>query len=398
MYENKEPRIYMANLEEIMSGEATDIYFKRTKEVLEKAGLTDVKVRMEVHLYGKPPEGRDWAVYAGLEEAIALLKDKPFTLYSVPEGTIFTRKMPLMIVEGKYLDFVLLEAPLLGLLRFSSSIATKAASLKKVIGDKLLLFFGIRALHPAVFPAADRAAYIGGADSISGVLSEKYLGLKPQGTMPHALILVFGDQKEAWKWFAKVYEGKINLVALTDTLDDERKEALMAAQVFGDKLWGIRLDTPASRRGNMRDIVEEIRWTLDLNGFKHVKIIVSGGLDESSIANLRDIVDGFGVGTSIAMAPSVDLSMDIVEIDRGKGWEPYTKRGKLPGAKKVYSCKPLEYYIKYWNDNELPNCINKEDKPINLMKKYIDNGKLVETLPSLNEIRKYVLSQLPYTT
>ncbi len=396
MNENKEPRIYMASLDEILNGEATDIYFKRTKEVLEKAGLADVKVRMEVHLYGNPPEGRNWAVYAGLEEAIALLKGKPFNLYSIPEGTLFTRKMPLMIVEGKYIDFALLEAPLLGLLRFSSSIATKTASLKKVIGDKLLLFFGIRALHPAVFPAADRAAFIGGADSISGVLSEKYLGLTPQGTMPHALILVFGDQKEAWKWFAKVYEGKINIVALTDTLDDERNEALMAAQLLGDKLWGIRLDTPASRRGNMRDIVEEIRWTLDLNGFKHVKIIVSGGLDENSIPNLKDLVDGFGIGTSIATAPSVDLSMDIVEINRGNGWEPYTKRGKLPGAKNVYSCKPLEYYIKYWNDNEIPTCTDKNDKPVNLMKLYLSNGNLVEKLPSLEDIRKYVLSQLQF--
>jgi Nicotinic acid phosphoribosyltransferase len=89
MNENKEPRIYMASLEEIINGEATDIYFKRTKEVLEKAGLTDVRVRMEVHLYGRPPEGREWAVYAGLEEAIALLKEKPFTLYSVQRAHIY---------------------------------------------------------------------------------------------------------------------------------------------------------------------------------------------------------------------------------------------------------------------------------------------------------------------
>jgi nicotinate phosphoribosyltransferase len=393
----KKPRVYVASIDEILNGEATDVYFQRTKEVLQAAGLSDIKVRMEVHLYGNPPEGRNWAVYAGLEEALSLLKDRPFSVYSVPEGTIFVKKMPLMIVEGKYIDFVLLEASLLGLLRFSSSIATKTASLKRVVGNKNLLFFGLRALHPAVFPAADRAAYIGGADSVSGLLSEKYLGLKPQGTMPHALILMFGDQKEAWKWFAKIYEGKINLIALADTLDDERKEALMAAHLLGDKLWGIRLDTPSSRRGNMKDIVEEIRWTLDINGFKNVKIIVSGGLDENSIANLRDIVDGFGVGTSIATAPSVDLSMDIVEIDRGNGWEPYTKRGKLPGAKKVYSCKPLEYYIKYWDDQDIPVCKDLSDKPKNLMVKYIENGKLIEELPSLDQIRNYVLNQLPYT-
>ncbi|MEB3797900.1 MAG: nicotinate phosphoribosyltransferase [Caldisphaeraceae archaeon] len=390
------PRIYLASIDEILNGEATDIYFLRTKNVIDAAGLSNVKVRMEVHLYSNIPGGTEWAVYAGLEEALALLKDKPVTVYSIPEGTLFTRKMPLMIVEGRYSDFATFEAPLLGLLRFSSSIATKAATLKHIIGNKTLLFFGIRSLHPAVYPAADRAAFIGGADSISGALSEKYLGIKPQGTMPHALILVFGNQKEAWEWFEKIYGKETKFIALVDTLDDEKVEALMAAHTFGKKLWGIRLDTPSSRRGSMRDIVEEIKWTLDINGFKDVKIIVSGGLDENAILSLRDIVDGFGVGTSIAMAPSIDLSMDIVEINRGNGWIPFTKRGKLAGAKKVYSCRPLEYYIKYWNSKELPVCKNEEDKPIDLMKKYIENGRLIEDLPNVEEIRGYVLSQLRY--
>jgi len=387
----REPKLYVASHDEIINGDATDIYFKRTQEALRAAGLRNVRVRMEVHLYSNPPEG-DWAVYAGLEEALAIMKGKPFTVYSLPEGTLFRRKTPLMLIEAPYEAFAPYEAAVLGVLRFESSIATKAARIRVAAGDKLFLFFGLRALHPAVFPAADRAAYIGGADSVSGVLSERYLGLKPQGTMPHAFIITVGDQRKAWRIFADVFGGKVNVTALADTFDDERNEALMAARELGDKLWGVRLDTPSSRRGNMRDIVEEVRWTLDLNGFKHVKIIVSGGLDEEEIRELRDVVDGFGVGTSVAMPRSIDLSMDIVEVDRGKGWEAISKRGKMPGAKMVYSCGPLNHLVVPWG-SEPPTCPN-GNKAEPLLLKYMENGEIVRDLPSIDDIRSYVLSQL----
>ena len=388
----RDPLLYSADRSEVLSGEATDIYFKRTTEILKSYGYDKVLIRMEVHLYSDPPYEGGWAVFAGLEEALSILKGKPFTVYAVPEGTLFGKKTPLMLIEGPYAEFAPLEAPILGVLRFESSIATKAARIRVAAGDKLFLFFGLRALHPAVFPAADRAAYIGGADSVSGVLSEKYLGLKPQGTMPHALIITIGDQRKAWRLFAEKYGGEVNVVALADTFDDERNEALMAAEELKDKLWGVRLDTPSSRRGNMRDIVEEVKWTLKLHGYGNVKVIVSGGLDEKEVAELRDVADGFGVGTSVAVPKSIDLSMDIVEVNRGEGWVPITKRGKLPGAKMVYSCGPLNHLVVPWGSPE-PTCPNGE-KAQPLLIKYLDNGRLVRELPDISEIRGYVLSQL----
>jgi len=96
----------------------------------------------------------------------------------------------------------------------------------------------------------------------------KYLGLKPQGTMPHALIIAFGNQVEAWKAFDEVIEPDVPRIMLVDTFYDERIEALMAAQTLGERLHGVRLDTPSSRRGNMKQIVEEVRWTLDIHGYK----------------------------------------------------------------------------------------------------------------------------------
>lgn len=380
--------MYIASEEDILSGLVTDVYFTRTREILRAKNIKK-KVRMEFHVV-KLPRNYEWAVFAGLEEALYLLRDKPVTVYAMPEGTLFKPGEPLMIIEGYYDDFAVYETPLLGILRHYSSVATKAARLKRLAMNKTLLFFGLRAVHPAIAPMMDRAAYIGGVDAVSGVASWKYLGLKPQGTMPHALILVFRDQVKAWKAFDEVVEPSVPRIMLVDTLYDERVEALMAAELLGDRLHGVRLDTPSSRRGNMRLIVEEVRWTLDIHGYKNVKIVVSGGVDEREIIELRDIVDAFGVGTSIAMPLSIDISADIVEVFENGAWKPLTKRGKLPGAKQVYRRRP-----------GLNDVITLLDRPgevpegyTPLLRKYIDNGKLVEELPDINTIRNYVLEQL----
>ena len=381
-------RLYIASEEDILNGVVTDIYFTRTVKILRAKGIRK-KVRMEFHVH-KLPKGYEWAVFAGLEEVLYVLKDKPVTVYAMPEGTLFKAGEPLMIIEGYYDDFAVYETALLGILRHYSSIASKAARIKKLAGNKRVLFFGLRALHPAIAPMADRAAYIGGVDAVSGVASSKYLSLQPQGTMPHALIIVYGDQVEAWKAFDEVIEHDVPRIMLVDTFYDERIEALMAAQTLKNRLYGVRLDTPSSRRGDMRAIVEEVRWTLDIHGYKNVKIAVSGGIDEKEIVKLRDIVDIFGVGTSIAMPPSIDISADIVELYEDGVWKPITKRGKLPGAKQVYRKRP-----------GLNDIVTLLDKPLEvpegytpLLRKYLENGKLVCELPRLEEIRSYVLSQL----
>lgn len=146
----------------------------------------------------------------------------------------------------------------------------------------------------------------------------------------------------------------------------------------------------------MKKILKEIRWTLKLLGKENVKIVVSGGIDEKEVQELRDLVDAFGIGTSIAFPPSVDISMDIVEVYDPKleRWVPITKRGKLPGFKQVYRCWcSMKDEIVPWNAKP---CIKCEDgsEPEPLLKKYVEDGKLVQDLPSEDEIRNYVLRQL----
>ncbi|MCH1769997.1 MULTISPECIES: nicotinate phosphoribosyltransferase [Metallosphaera] len=376
-------KLHIATSQEIREGKITDIYFERTSRALEKAGITDVKVRMEFHSYGLP-KGYEWGVFAGLEEALYLLEGRNVDVYAMDEGTLFREIEPVLVIEGNYLDFGILETALLGVLRHASSIATKAARIKSLAMDKQVIFFGLRSVHPAIAPMVDRSAYIGGMDGVSGAFSERELGVKPSGTMPHALMLAVGDNVEAWKIFDAGVESDVPRIILVDTFEDERTEALKAARLLGKKLYGIRLDTPSSRRGNFKKIIQEVRWTLNLHGFTDVKIIVSGGLDEAQVVELRDYVDGFGVGTSVAFPESVDFSADIVEKFVDGKWIPITKRGKWPGFKQVYRCGTEDHIVPWGKEMEC--------EP--LLKKYMEKGKLTRSLPTPSEIREKVLSQL----
>ncbi|MCD6502770.1 MAG: nicotinate phosphoribosyltransferase [Euryarchaeota archaeon] len=387
-------RFNSASYEEIKKGLTTDIYFLRTVKILKKEGVNP-RVLAEFTMH-RPPRNWPWVVFVGLDEVLELLEGIPITLYSVPEGTILPYKdsqgikVPVMYIEGRYADFAIYETPILGIISQATGIATKAARIKKIAGDKIVLSFGIRRMHPAIAPMIDRASYIGGCDAVSSVLGAKLLGLKPTGTMPHALILALGSPERAWLAFDKHMPKDVPRIALVDTISDEKREALRAAELLGKRLYGVRLDTPSSRRGNMRDIVTEVRWELDLMGYKHVKIVVSGGLDEDSIAELRDVADAFGVGSSISNAPAVDFAMDIVEVE-GK---PIAKRGKLAGAKVVMRCKSCMHYFVYPKSNFEKTCPICGGELENMLEKYIENGKIIKEVEDPKDIRKRVLEQI----
>lgn len=387
---------YVATDEEIKSGKATDIYFIRTKRILEAKGLNKVRVVAEV-TPSKLPERWPWAILCGTEEVARLFEGIPIDVYSMPEGTLFfTRdrkglRVPVMFIEGPYGDFCVYETPMLGLLCQATGVATKAARVKKAAGDCLVVSFGTRRMHPALAPMIDRAAYIGGLDAVSNVVGAEAIGQKPVGTMPHALIIVMGDQVRAWKAFDEVVEPDVPRVALVDTYYDEKVEAIMAAEALGKKLFAVRLDTPGSRRGDFAEIIREVRWELDIRGYKHVKIFLSGGLDEYSIPRLKKAgAEAFGVGTSISNAPVVDFAMDIVEI----GGRPCAKRGKLGGKKQLWRCWDCMADLVAPFGHEGPKCPDCGGEMEPLLRPLIKEGKIVAKLPRPSEIRQYVLEQL----
>lgn len=387
----------IATEEEIKAGKTTDVYFLRTIEVLKKNGLDGVNVTAEVTT-GSLPRGWPWAVLAGVSEVAYLMEGKKVNVYSMPEGTIFRAsdyrgfREPVMFVEGAYGEFALFETPLLGLVCQASGIATSAARLRKLAPDKLILSFGIRRMHPAISPLIDYCCYIGGLDGVSGVLGAEELGIRPSGTMPHALIIVFGDQVRAWKAFDEALPADIPRIALCDTWFDEKAETIMAAEALGDKLWGVRLDTPSSRRGDFAVIVREVRWELNLRGYTNVKILVSGGIGEEEIKQLSNAgVDGFGVGTWCSNSPVIDFALDIVEISR----KPVAKRGKLGGKKQVWRCKKCFIdIVKPAKDEVPPECPNCKTKMEAMLQPLVKDGEIVAKLPSPQGIRRYVLDQL----
>lgn len=405
---------HIASDEEIKSGKTTDIYFQRTVEILESANINK-RVVMEVRAK-KFPHDWPWGVLTGIEEAAYLLEGVDLKVRAMEEGTVLFGREPVLEVEGNYNDFGILETPLLGLLCQASGVATMASRCRVAAGSKIILSFGARRMHPVLSPMIDRSALIGGCDGVSAIKSAEFLGEEPTGTMPHALILIVGDSVRAYRLFHEVEPPEIKRVVLIDTFGDEKFEALNAAGALGKDLYAIRLDTPGSRRGNFKEILEEVRWELDMNGFDYVKIFVSGGLNEDSVVQLKDVADGFGVGTSISNAPVIDFSMDIVEIEG----EPIAKRGKLSGRKRVVRCKDCHrtQVVPQKSEGREQGAEDSKQRAggrgqktedrgqkaegrcecggevDDLLIPLIEQGKIVRELPSPRSIREYVVSQI----
>ncbi|MEW6097500.1 MAG: nicotinate phosphoribosyltransferase [bacterium] len=379
---------HIATSQQIKDGKVTDVYFQRTVEILKEKNI-DKKVTAEIRATDLPLDW-NWAVLCGIEEIAYLLQDKPVQIRCMREGTIFKAGEPVLEIAGNYTDFAILETALLGLLCQASGVATKASRCRIAAENKTVLSFGARRMHPALAPMIDRAAFIGGCDGVAVIQSAEMIGITPKGTMPHALILIVGDPVEAFLLFHEVEPIDVPRIALVDTFGDEKFEAIKAAEALGHNLSAVRIDTPNSRRGNFKKILEEVRWELNIRGFKDVKIFVSGGLDEHSILQLNEVADGYGVGTSLSNAPVVNFAMDIVEIEGN----PIAKRGKLSGSKNVLQCPDCHQRKVVPKDTELEKCPLCKKKYESLLDTLIKDGKVVADIPSPKKIRDYVLIQI----
>lgn len=385
---------FIAKEDDIKKGKTTDVYFKRTETILRER---NVRKRVVAEFTtSKLPKNYEWAVFGGLEEVLTLLEGVDVDVYALKEGTIFKPRdyrgipVPVIVIEGDYVNFAVYETPILGFICQTTGIATKAARVKLAAGDSLVLSFGVRRMHPAIAPLIDRAALLGGCDGVSCILSAEMLGEEAKGTMPHSLIITMGET-EAWRSFDEVVEKGVPRIALIDTYGDEKTQAVKAAELIKD-LVAVRLDTPSSRRGNFADIIREVRWELDVRGFNHVTIFVSGGLDEDIIPELKRAgATGFGVGTSISNAPTVDFAMDIVEVE-GK---PAAKKGKFGARKDVYRCKENFHFVVVRRGETAPSkCPVCGCELEVVLEKVLERGKIVIDLPPVQELRKRVLREL----
>jgi nicotinate phosphoribosyltransferase len=314
-------RLHSATHEEVRAAATTDIYFLKTLDILRHLGRAEAPVVAEVF-------AQRAGVLCGVEEVVELLRGKPLHVEALGEGEEFEAREVVLRLSGPYAAFGVHETAILGMLASASGWATAAREVKRAAGDRRVICYGSRHVHPAVAPVMERAAVVGGMDAASNVLGAGLLGREPQGTMPHAAALIAGDTVAVAEAYDAVMPRGERRTILVDTFKDEVEEALRVAAALGERLAAVRLDTPSERGGVTPELVRELRARLDLAGHRRVQIFVSGRVTPERIPALAAAgADGFGVGSYVAVAPPVEMTMDLKEVDG----RPVAKRGRLPG-------------------------------------------------------------------
>ncbi len=315
---------------DVLSGETADVYFDRARAILAAEGLDPI-VTMEVFARGD-------GVLCGADEALSYLREifseangsvEPL-VDSLRDGDTFSAKEVVMRIQARYSSFGLYETAILGIMASGSGWATAARHIVDAADPIPVIGFGARHVHPSVADQMDYASVVGGCIGASTPAGARLAGLAPTGTMPHALVLIFGDTVRAAEAFDRHIDPDVPRVVLVDTFKDEAEESLRVAEALGERLWGIRLDTPSERGRVTPDLVKEVRTRLDLAGHEHVKIVVSGGMDAERIGIFKAAgapVDSFAVGSAISKAAPIDFTGDLKEIDG----RPVAKRGRIPG-------------------------------------------------------------------
>jgi nicotinate phosphoribosyltransferase len=314
------------------------------------------------------PEHRNFLLACGLESVLASLEQLRFTdddldylrslktfaddflkwlhgfeftgdIDAVPEGTAIFANEPILEVVAPIVQAQLVETLVMNQIHVQTVLASKGARVAAAARGKKVVDFGARRTHgiDAALLAA-RAFYIAGIDATSNVLAGKLHGIPVAGTMAHSYIQAHGDEREAFRAFAKTFPGTILLVDTYDTLEGVRRVIELVKRAPDEvKISAVRLDS-----GDLVALAGETRRMLDAAGLQHVGIFASSGLDEWEIEKLLDAgapIEGFGVGTGMGVsddAPALDIAYKLSEY----GGEGRTKLSRhkpiLPGRKQVF--------------------------------------------------------------
>ncbi len=405
------PEVFRLPIEKIRAGYKSDIYFARTKLILERDGRRD-HVTMQIfqkhantvvvgtdqvlallhvgagryrdrpraerlfaryleaerRLYGHwlalPHEG--WSRYEPIAREVFDISRELATLWepawgelevhSLYDGEIAESGEPVMHIEGEYASFAHLETLYLGALAEGSRVATNTRDVVAAAGGKPVIMFGARHEGHEAQAGSGYAAYVGGAIGVSTDEQGEWWGSRGLGTVPHALIAVYGgDTTVATLKFDEYInrasedvghltargtaEGHVNVTALVDFRNDVVNTSLGVAHALGQRLWGVRVDTTESlvdasvlRELEQRDgvaasdeirgvtprLVELLRAALDDAGYRHVRIVASGGFDAEKIRRFEQLgvpVDVYGVGSALVHGSGFDHTADIVRVN-----------------------------------------------------------------------------------
>ena len=307
-------------------GDTADIHLQRALHILRGEGINPT-VTME---FAPARSG----LYCGISEVRALLERiLPQTgteVWSLQEGTDVEAREVALRIKAPYGAIGLYESAISGILASSTGWATAARECVDAAQGTQVFAAGARRLHPNVVGQMDYAAVIGGCFSCTTTLGARLAGVTPTGSMNHSVPLIFGDTISAIQAFDRHTPQDVSRIALVDTHRDEAEEAVAVAAELRDRLRGVLISTAQERGGVTPALVKEVRARLDLAGFRHVDIAITGGLDPDRIREFVAAdapVHRFGVGTYIASAPPNCYTADIHEVEG----RPTAKRGRTPG-------------------------------------------------------------------
>ncbi len=245
-------------------------------------------------------------------------------IWGYAEGDMYFPGSPILVVEGSFGEAVLLETLLLSVLNHDCAVASAASRMVAAAAGRSLIEMGSRRTHELAAVAAARAAYIAGFGSTSNLAARLVYGVPSGGTAAHAFTLVHDNEKDAF--LAQVSSLGRGTTLLVDTFD-VATAVRSAVSVAGPSLGAVRVDS-----GDLAAVAFAVRSQLDSLGATGARIILTGDLDEYSIAGLGVApVDGYGVGTSLVTgsgAPTAALVYKLVARSDGARDElvPVAKR------------------------------------------------------------------------
>src|SRR6266851_4084763 len=177
-----------------------------------------------------------------------------------------------------------------------------------------------------------------GLEARSNVEAARRYGLVAAGTMAHSYVQAFARERDAFLAFARDFPGRTTF--LVDTYDTvsgikDAIEVIRKLKLRGRT--GVRLDS-----GNLLELTIRARRLLDAARLKHVRIFVSGGLDEFQIDDLvrgGAPIDAFGVGTRMGVSadqPYLDTAYKLVDYAGRPVMKLATGKVTAPGRKQVF--------------------------------------------------------------
>jgi nicotinate phosphoribosyltransferase len=254
-------------------------------------------------------------------DTVGYLRDFRFAgdIDGYAEGELYFPGSPVLSVTGSFAECVVLETLALSIFNHDTAIASAAARMVSAAGERPIVEMGSRRTHELAAVAAARAAYIAGFAASSNLEAQRRYGIPAEGTASHAFTMLHThrdtppEMAEMAAFRAQVDALGAGTTLLVDTYDVTAGVA-NAVAAAGTGLGAVRIDS-----GDLGMLARQVREQLDGLGATQTRIVVSGDLDEFSIAALRaEPVDSYGVGTSLVTgsgAPTASMVYKLVEVD-----------------------------------------------------------------------------------